>query len=72
MQPETVAERVRTTGIDARVLGSSQEIADFVSGEAAPGDVVLVMSNGSFDGLCEKLVKALESGVRSPAGAPSR
>jgi UDP-N-acetylmuramate: L-alanyl-gamma-D-glutamyl-meso-diaminopimelate ligase len=72
MQPETVAERVRAGGIDARALGSSQEIADFVSSEAAPGDVVLVMSNGSFDGLCEKLVKALESGVRSPAGAPSR
>jgi UDP-N-acetylmuramate: L-alanyl-gamma-D-glutamyl-meso-diaminopimelate ligase len=72
MQPEAVAESVRASGIDARVLGSSAEIADFVSGEAAPGDVVLVMSNGSFDGLCEKLVKALESGVRSPAGAPSR
>jgi UDP-N-acetylmuramate: L-alanyl-gamma-D-glutamyl-meso-diaminopimelate ligase len=72
MQPETVAERVRASGIDARVLGSSGEIAEFVSGEAAPGDVVLVMSNGSFDGLCERLLKALESGVRSPAGAPSR
>jgi UDP-N-acetylmuramate: L-alanyl-gamma-D-glutamyl-meso-diaminopimelate ligase len=72
MQPETVAEHVRASGIDARVLGSSGEIAEFVSGEATPGDVVLVMSNGSFDGLCEKLVKALESGVRSPAGAPSR
>ncbi|HZC65157.1 MAG TPA: UDP-N-acetylmuramate:L-alanyl-gamma-D-glutamyl-meso-diaminopimelate ligase [Candidatus Dormibacteraeota bacterium] len=72
MKPETVAERVRASGIDARVLGSSREIAEFVSAEAAPGDVVLVMSNGSFDGLCEKLVKALESAVRAPAGAPSR
>jgi UDP-N-acetylmuramate: L-alanyl-gamma-D-glutamyl-meso-diaminopimelate ligase len=72
MKPETVVERVRESGIDARVLGSSGEIAEFVSGEAVPGDVVLIMSNGSFDGLCEKLVKALESGVRAPAGAPSR
>jgi UDP-N-acetylmuramate: L-alanyl-gamma-D-glutamyl-meso-diaminopimelate ligase len=72
MQPETVAERVRAGGIDARVLESSREIAEFVGGQATPGDVVLVMSNGSFDGLCDKLVKALESGVRSPAGAPSR
>ena len=72
MQPETVAQSVRNSGVDARVLGSSGEIAEFVSSEAAPGDVVLVMSNGSFDGLCEKLVKALETGVRSPAGAPSR
>jgi UDP-N-acetylmuramate: L-alanyl-gamma-D-glutamyl-meso-diaminopimelate ligase len=72
MQPETVAESVRRIGKDARVLGSSAEIAEFVAGEAAPGDVVLVMSNGSFDGLCEKLVKKLESGVAMPAEASRR
>jgi UDP-N-acetylmuramate: L-alanyl-gamma-D-glutamyl-meso-diaminopimelate ligase len=72
MQPEIVAESVRSAGIDAHVLGSSDEIAEFVTKEAATGDVVLVMSNGSFDGLCEKLVKALENGVRQPAGATRR
>jgi UDP-N-acetylmuramate: L-alanyl-gamma-D-glutamyl-meso-diaminopimelate ligase len=72
MKPEAVAETVRAAGTDARVLGSSEEIAKFVAGEALPGDVVLVMSNGSFDGLCEKLLKALESTVREPAGASGR
>jgi UDP-N-acetylmuramate: L-alanyl-gamma-D-glutamyl-meso-diaminopimelate ligase len=69
MKPEAVAESVRALGKDARVLGSSAEIAEFVAGEAATGDVVLVMSNGSFDGLCEKLVKQLESSAAVPSEA---
>jgi UDP-N-acetylmuramate: L-alanyl-gamma-D-glutamyl-meso-diaminopimelate ligase len=72
LKPETVAESVRGLGKDARVLDSSEAIAEFVAGEAASGDVVLVMSNGSFDGLCEKLVKKLESGVVLPAEASRR
>jgi len=72
MNPETVAESVRALGKDAHVLGSSETIVEFVASEAAPGDVLLVMSNGSFDGLCEKLVKKLESGVRTPAEATRR
>jgi UDP-N-acetylmuramate: L-alanyl-gamma-D-glutamyl-meso-diaminopimelate ligase len=72
MKPEAVAESVRGLGKDALVLGSSEAIAEFVAGEAAPGDVLLVMSNGSFDGLCEKLLKKLESGVRAPAEATRR
>ncbi len=69
MHPETVAESVKAMGKDARVLGSSVEIAEFVASEAMPGDVVLVMSNGSFDGLCEKLVTQLERGAPVPSEA---
>jgi UDP-N-acetylmuramate: L-alanyl-gamma-D-glutamyl-meso-diaminopimelate ligase len=72
MKPESVAESVRGLGKDARVLGSSEAIAEFVAGEVVPGDVLLVMSNGSFDGLCDKLMKRLESGVRQPAEASRR
>jgi UDP-N-acetylmuramate-alanine ligase len=38
-------------------------IADFLAGQAEPGDLVLIMSNGSFDGLCDKLLARL-SGSR--------
>jgi UDP-N-acetylmuramate: L-alanyl-gamma-D-glutamyl-meso-diaminopimelate ligase len=72
MKPEAVAESVRAEGKDARVLGSSDEIAELIANEAVAGDVVLVMSNGSFDGLCDKLVKALESSARQPAGVTRR
>ncbi|MGA2420858.1 MAG: UDP-N-acetylmuramate:L-alanyl-gamma-D-glutamyl-meso-diaminopimelate ligase [Candidatus Acidiferrum sp.] len=72
MKPEAVAHSVRGLGKDARVLGSSEAIAEFVASEATPGDVLLVMSNGSFDGLCEKLLNKLESAVRTPAEATRR
>jgi UDP-N-acetylmuramate: L-alanyl-gamma-D-glutamyl-meso-diaminopimelate ligase len=72
MKPETVAESVRGLEKDARVLGSSDEIAEFVSGEAKAGDVLLVMSNGSFDGLCDKLMKRLGQGMPISAEAIRR
>lgn len=64
MDPEKVAETVREMGKDARVIAGAEAIAEFVAGEAKAGDVVLVMSNGSFDGLCGKLVERLGRGNR--------
>jgi len=59
LDPESVAESVRALGKDARVLPSSDAIAEHLEAEARPGDLLLIMSNGSFDGLCEKLLKKL-------------
>jgi len=59
LDPETVASAVRQLGKDARVLPSADAIAELLVAEARPGDLLLVMSNGSFDGLCEKLLKRL-------------
>jgi UDP-N-acetylmuramate: L-alanyl-gamma-D-glutamyl-meso-diaminopimelate ligase len=59
LDPETVASAVRSLGKDARVLPGAETIAEFLAAEAQPGDLLLVMSNGSFDGLCEKLLKRL-------------
>jgi UDP-N-acetylmuramate-alanine ligase len=42
-------------------MGSADEIADFLLGSAREGDVVLVLSNGSFDGLCDKLLARLSA-----------
>lgn len=61
LDPESVAESVRTLGKDAKALGSSDAISDELVSEAKPGDLLLIMSNGSFDGLCEKLLKKLEA-----------
>jgi UDP-N-acetylmuramate: L-alanyl-gamma-D-glutamyl-meso-diaminopimelate ligase len=48
---------------DARAvtLADSQEIANYISTYGAAGDVVLVMSNGAFDGVHEKILRALEA-----------
>jgi UDP-N-acetylmuramate: L-alanyl-gamma-D-glutamyl-meso-diaminopimelate ligase len=70
MDPESVAADVRQLGREARTFAGSDAIADYLSSEAKPGDLLLIMSNGSFDGLCEKLVKKLDRSV--PTGAPAR
>lgn len=69
MDPEAVAESVRELGKDARVFAGADAIAETLSAEAESGDLLLVMSNGSFDGLCEKLLKKLEQSSKQPAGA---
>jgi UDP-N-acetylmuramate: L-alanyl-gamma-D-glutamyl-meso-diaminopimelate ligase len=59
LDPESVAAAIRDLGRDARVLPGADAIADLLAVEAKPGDLLLIMSNGSFDGLCEKLLKKL-------------
>src|ERR1700682_5066609 len=70
MDPESVAASVRELGREARNFAGSDAIAEYLSTEAKPGDVLLIMSNGSFDGLCEKLVNKLDRSV--PTEAPAR
>jgi UDP-N-acetylmuramate: L-alanyl-gamma-D-glutamyl-meso-diaminopimelate ligase len=66
LDPESIAAAVRQLGKDARVLPGADAITDFLAAEAKPNDLLLVMSNGSFDGLCERLLKQLESRYSSP------
>jgi len=72
LEPEAVAESVRELGKSARVFPSADAIADQLSLEAEPGDVLLVMSNGSFDGLCEKLLAKLAQPVHVSSEANLR
>ncbi len=71
LDPETITSAIRELGKDARVLPSAEAIAEFLAGEARAGDLLLVMSNGSFDALCEKLLKRLAS-RRTPSEAHAR
>ncbi len=63
LSPERVLARIRGAGRRAEGFSSADAIADFLAAETRPGDVVLVLSNGSFDGLCEKLLARLNSPV---------
>jgi UDP-N-acetylmuramate: L-alanyl-gamma-D-glutamyl-meso-diaminopimelate ligase len=72
LDPETVAASVRALGKEARVFPSADAIAETLASESRPGDLLLVMSNGSFDGLCDKLLKRLSSPVGVPSGAQSK
>jgi UDP-N-acetylmuramate: L-alanyl-gamma-D-glutamyl-meso-diaminopimelate ligase len=50
-------------GRPARFLPSADAIAAHLAAHAAPGDVVVVMSNGGFGGLHEKLLMGLQARV---------
>jgi len=72
LDPETVAARVRALGKDARVVAGGEAMAEFLAANATPNDLLLLMSNGSFDGLCEKLLARLKSPESVPAGVLPR
>jgi UDP-N-acetylmuramate: L-alanyl-gamma-D-glutamyl-meso-diaminopimelate ligase len=61
LSPEAIAESVRQRGGEAKAFASTADIVDDLKARARPGDVVLIMSNGGFDGLTSKLLEALES-----------
>ena len=71
LDPETVAAAVRALGKDAQVFPGADAIAEFLGAEANAGDLLMVMSNGSFDGLCDKLLKRLAA-RHSPTEAHAR
>ena len=48
----------------ARVMGDLDALVRAIVAEARAGDHVLVMSNGGFGGIHEKLVRSLEAGAR--------
>jgi UDP-N-acetylmuramate: L-alanyl-gamma-D-glutamyl-meso-diaminopimelate ligase len=72
MDPESVAASVRALGKDAKVIASSDAIAEHLSATARSGDVLLIMSNGSFDGLCEKLMNKLAAPAEVTSEARSQ
>jgi UDP-N-acetylmuramate: L-alanyl-gamma-D-glutamyl-meso-diaminopimelate ligase len=72
LDPETVAASVRALGKDANVVCGGEGMAEFLAANAKSNDLLLIMSNGSFDGLCEKLLVKLSSSRNVTAGADSQ
>lgn len=70
LNPETVAEDVRKLGVDARVFHGAEAITEHLVSHGKSGDLFLIMSNGSFDGLCQKLTDKLAAATE--AGVSSR
>ncbi|HYD50412.1 MAG TPA: Mur ligase domain-containing protein [Terriglobales bacterium] len=57
--PEQLAADLLAAGCAAQAIAEPDEIAATISAESRAGDVVILMSNGSFGGLRRKLVAAL-------------
>jgi UDP-N-acetylmuramate: L-alanyl-gamma-D-glutamyl-meso-diaminopimelate ligase len=56
LSPERIVTLLTAQKRQAAASASSDAVVDYLAGETKSGDVILVMSNGSFDGLCGKLV----------------
>jgi UDP-N-acetylmuramate: L-alanyl-gamma-D-glutamyl-meso-diaminopimelate ligase len=62
LHPWDVVEEINriTSAACARYVEQSAEIPSLIASEARPGDIVLVMSNGGFNGVQEKILHALQ------------
>lgn len=56
---EKLVADLKELGKDARHFSDTESIMDFLAETAASGDVVLIMSNGGFDNIHERLLKRL-------------
>jgi UDP-N-acetylmuramate: L-alanyl-gamma-D-glutamyl-meso-diaminopimelate ligase len=59
LSSEQVIADLKREGVDARYLPTVDEIVRTVARESRSGDLVLVMSNGGFDNIHQKLLAAL-------------
>jgi UDP-N-acetylmuramate: L-alanyl-gamma-D-glutamyl-meso-diaminopimelate ligase len=57
LSPEQIADSLLERGRPAKAFESADEIAEYLADNAKTGDVVMVLSNGNFDGLSGKLLE---------------
>ncbi|MSR22961.1 MAG: UDP-N-acetylmuramate:L-alanyl-gamma-D-glutamyl-meso-diaminopimelate ligase [Gemmatimonadetes bacterium] len=62
MDPEGLVKAIGADGVQAEYLPDVARIVDRLAGSTRPGDVLLVMSNGGFGGIHEKLLARLARG----------
>jgi UDP-N-acetylmuramate: L-alanyl-gamma-D-glutamyl-meso-diaminopimelate ligase len=61
LSPEQIADSLLERGRPAKAFESADEITEYLADNAKTGDVVMVLTNGSFDGLSGKLLEKLKS-----------
>ena len=61
LDAEQLIAELRAAGKDARYIPKVDDIVSAVAKDAKDGDLVVVMSNGGFDDIHQKLLSALEA-----------
>lgn len=56
---ESLIRKIKKRGKEAFYISTVQEIVNFLQNEAKQGDIILIMSNGSFDNIHQKLIDKL-------------
>jgi UDP-N-acetylmuramate: L-alanyl-gamma-D-glutamyl-meso-diaminopimelate ligase len=59
LSPETIVAEVARRGTPSRTIDGVPAIRDYLLSSARSGDVIVIMSNGSFDGLPRLVADAL-------------
>jgi UDP-N-acetylmuramate: L-alanyl-gamma-D-glutamyl-meso-diaminopimelate ligase len=59
LSPERLVKELIGAGVNARFIPDVESIVTALAREARDGDIVVIMSNGGFDGIHEKLLAAL-------------
>jgi UDP-N-acetylmuramate: L-alanyl-gamma-D-glutamyl-meso-diaminopimelate ligase len=62
LSPDRVVEGIHGRGKEAFTFGSTDEIVGFLGSELRSGDQVVIMSNGGFDNIHNKLLDRLRKG----------
>ena len=65
LSPTRVAEGIRMRGGNALTFDSTEEIVQHVAAEAKSGDQVVIMSNGGFENIHNRLLERLRGGGKS-------
>jgi UDP-N-acetylmuramate: L-alanyl-gamma-D-glutamyl-meso-diaminopimelate ligase len=60
LSPELLVGELTEAGVDSRYIPKTDDIVTTVAGESRDGDLVIIMSNGGFDDIHQKLLTALE------------
>jgi UDP-N-acetylmuramate: L-alanyl-gamma-D-glutamyl-meso-diaminopimelate ligase len=60
ISPDEMINHLRLSGREAEFIASADEIVAYLAPRLMKNDVVVVMSNGSFGGIHDKLLKALQ------------
>ena len=58
---DELVQDLKEKGCQAEVFNNADQIVEALSQRAKKGDGILIMSNGGFDGIYQKLIKALET-----------
>jgi UDP-N-acetylmuramate: L-alanyl-gamma-D-glutamyl-meso-diaminopimelate ligase len=61
---ERLVEDLQGRGLSARYIPDVPAIVEVIAREAREGDVVLIMSNGAFGGIHQRLLEALRAGPK--------
>ena len=68
LSPERVVLALERRGGRAHTFRTTDEIVQFLAAETADGDQVVIMSNGAFDNVHERLLELLNHKSRGDAG----